>query len=190
MAKKQIRILCLDPGTTTTGWCLLLYNTETGNSVIDKYGEFYPSKNTTHVAMREECNFYGKRLMTLCELEMMLKEIVESYSPDYVAGEDIYFDRNKPVAFIALCQWYTTVELLLKKYHKPVYRIQTKKAKKEIFGSGDAGKVEVQAAVFSNGRLSFKTKPPKEISEHEADAIAVGVGFVNGMLQTFLINDP
>ena len=188
MAKPVFRILNFDPGLSKTGWCLIEYNTKSGNCTIAKYGIIQPNKNTGHAAMREECEVYGKRIMALCELESMVKQLLVEFTPDFVACEDIFFNPRRPTAFIALSQWLTTVELLLKRYRMPLYKVPTKIAKKEIFGSGDAGKVDVQSAILSNGRINFRTKPPKELCEHEADSIAVGLAFVNATLQAILIN--
>lgn len=188
MAKQIVRILCFDPGLTKTGWSLIDYNIETSNCTISKYGVLMPNKITGHVAMKEDCDKYGKRVMALCELEAQVKELIEALNPEYVACEDIFYNPRRPMAFIALSQWLTTIELLLKKFYLPLYKVPTKIAKKEIYGSGSADKVDVQSAILANGRIQFKTKPPKELCEHEADSIAVGLGFISSNLQTILIS--
>ena len=188
MVKHITKVLCFDPGLTKTGWSCIEYNTGSGNCTVTKYGILQPNKCTGHVAMREECELYGKRVMALCELESQVKQLVEDLEPDFVAWEDIFYNPGRPTAFIALSQWLTTVELLLKRYRMPLYKVPTKIAKKEIYGKGDAGKVDVQTAILSNGRINFKTKPPKELCEHEADSIAVGLAFINSTLQSILIN--
>lgn len=188
MAKQTVRVLCFDPGLTKTGWCLIDYNPVSGNCTIVKYGTLQPNRCTSHVALREECDLYGKRIMALCELENLVKELVETLEPEYVACEDIFYNPRRPMAFIALSQWLTTVELLMRRYHLPVYKVPTKIAKKEIFGNGSADKIDVQTAILSDGRINFKTKPPKELCEHEADSIAVGLAFINSTLQSIRIN--
>ena len=188
MAKHIVKILCFDPGLTKTGWSLIDYNTDTSNCTISKYGILQPNRITEHVAIKEDCAKYGKRLMALCELEAQVKDLIETLSPEYVACEDIFYNPKRPTAFIALSQWLTTVELLLKRYYMPLYKIPTKIAKKEIFGSGSADKINVQSAILSNGRIQFKTKPPKELCEHEADSIAVGLGFITSHLQNILLS--
>lgn len=189
MYKQIIKVLCFDPGMGTTGWSLIHYIVDNGNCVVEKYGLLKPNRITSHVAMRDECNRYGKDVMALCELESNVKELIELYTPDYVVSEDIFYFPGRPMAYVALSQWFTTIKLLCKRFHLPVYKVPTKIAKKEIFGYGGANKIDVQDAILANNRISFKTKPPKELDEHVADSIAVGVAFFASILQTILLEN-
>jgi len=189
MYKQIIKVLCFDPGMGKTGWSLINYIVDNGNCVIEKHGLLKPNRITGHVAMREECERYGKDVMALCELELNVKELLETLTPDYVVSEDIFYFPGRPMAYVALSQWFTTVKLLCKRFYLPVFKVPTKIAKKEIFGSGCAGKNDVQDAILTNTRISFKTKPPKELDEHVADSIAVGIAFCNSILQSILLEN-
>jgi Holliday junction resolvasome RuvABC endonuclease subunit len=72
--------------------------------------------------------------------------------------------------------------MLYNKFQLMLYRIPTKVAKQAIFGAGDASKENVMEAVRNRSDIIFKQpKQALNLTEHEADAIAVGVAMASNL---------
>lgn len=187
MSKDTIRILSFDPGLTKAGWAIGDFKLQTGQLTINRFGELTPSKSTTHVNMQEQVQQFGKRIITLSILKEMITALYTEYQPDFVVAEDAFFNVKFPTAYAALLQWLTTIALYLYDNENTLFKISPKSVKLCISGYGGAGKLNVQEAVLSNERITFKQKKQaKELTEHEGDAIAVNYTFAMELLPSLL----
>lgn len=182
MVAKKVRLLTFDPAMGVAGWAVIDYDPVTRVRLVVKKGELTPNKIIDRAANREETDQFGKRLPSLKLVREMVRELFLEYKPDYVVTEGIFCNPKRITAYTALLQWLTTVELMLyMEFRVILYHVPTKIAKQAVTGSGGSGKLLVQDAVLSHPMIEFK-KPPEILHEHEADAIAVGFGFIESVL--------
>lgn len=188
MSKDIIRVLSFDPGIVEAGWSVNDYCRKTGVMQVTRYGELTPNKTVGLAAMRGQVAIFGKRVITLANLEDMVNALMQEFVPDYVVSEDAFLQWGRTTAYAALLQWLTTVEkLLYRTYQKPLTKLAPKMIKRCATGSGGGDKVTVQDAIFNNKLISFKQKKALgELSSHEADSIAVGFTFVTEILPNIL----
>jgi Holliday junction resolvasome RuvABC endonuclease subunit len=126
---------------------------------------------------------FGKSTISLSYLCEEVAKLVEEIRPDYVVTEDVYLNPRLPTAFASLLCWICAVKMMLyNKFQLMLYRIPTKVAKQAIFGAGDASKENVMEAVRNRSDIIFKQpKQALNLTEHEADAIAVGVAMASNL---------
>lgn len=179
MKKNTVTILTIDPGLTNTGWAVMECDVVSGVATITKHGEFHPGPTAEKALYREETEKFSKRTISLKLLRENLEKIMVECRPDYVTIEDIFFNPTRPMAHAALAMWHCVARIVaLDVLGKPVEIIQTKIAKQVVTGSGANGKLSVQQAVLSLKGIRFKSKALElTMSEHIADAIAVGYAF-------------
>lgn len=188
MSKTTIRILSFDPGLSKAGWAVGDFKLQQGHLIINRFGELAPTRTTTHVHMKEQVSYFGKRIITLSLLREMIDILFLEYKPDYVVVESAFFHPKFPTAYAALLQWMTTVELYLYHTHNmPMYKIAPKAVKFCISGHGGSGKVSVQEAILAKEDISFKQKKQViKLGQHEGDAIAVNYTFATESLPSLL----
>lgn len=189
MKKCSIKILAIDPGLTNTGWVLLDCDPITQKVVVSRLGEFHPGPTADKSDRREETERYSKRTISLVVLRENLNAILFDTQPDYIAAEDIFFNPTRPMAHAALAMWHCVTRLACKDMmNKPLEIIQTKIAKQEITGSGGNGKLSVQQSIMTNADITFKSKALEiQMTEHCADAIAVGYAFLRRNRERILL---
>lgn len=179
---KSQTILALDPGLSKMGWALLELKKKKIN--VLKVGTIETKKVTTRVAYKRLNQKYGNRIITLLKLEKNLFKIMQEYQPDHFAIEDAFFNSRFASAFSALVQvMLVTTRLVFKLFHKTVHKIPTKSAKKALCGHGGDSKAPIKKAIQKNKNIKLNITVD-ELTEHEADAIAVGYGFIQLILPT------
>ena len=122
--------------------------------------------------------------MALGIFEDELRTILEVLKPNYIVIEGAFFDPRKPNAYVALVQCYYVIQKLAYLVsHMPVYSIAPKEAKRALTSDGTSSKDNIQESVLSNNKIIFKQKKQAlTITEHEADSIAIGFGFIRVIL--------
>ena len=188
MSKNTIRILSFDPGLSKAGWAVGDFKLQTGQLVINRFGELTPTRTTTHANMREQVDYFGKRIITLSLLREMIDALFMEYKPDYVVAEGAFFHSKFPTAYAALLQWLTTIELYLFHSHNmPMYKLAPRAIKFCISGHGGSGKINIQDAILAKDAITFKQKKQViKLGEHESDAIAVNYTFAIELLPSLL----
>lgn len=182
----SIRVIALDPGLSIASWTVLDLKTDTQKITVNRFGSISPNREASLVAVKDQVEFYGKRLISLRFLQDSIRELMGEFNPMYIASEDAFYNPKFPSAYVALVEWITTVRMLLfNEYKKPLYMVQTRVAKQCIFGNGAGTKANIQEAIFNKEDLVFKQKKQAySLNEHEADAIAVGYAFLRLKLPT------
>lgn len=173
---RKFRILAFDPGIGNTGWSLLEGNTRDKRLTILKIGELHPGPTADRAANKEQVERFDKRTISLSLLSEFMTNLINETKPDFVCCEDIYISMAHPTAITSLAMWVGTAKLTAFRCGLRLTVIPTKICKKAITGSGANGKISVQNAVVSNPNISFKHEDDiRQMTEHEADSIAVGV---------------
>jgi len=149
-----LKILGLDPGFGTFG-----------------YGVIEASKNRLqHVAhgviITEKDEPIQLRLKNLYH---QIKKIVEQYSPDEVAVEQLFFYRNVTTA-IAVGEARGVSLLAVVECDVPIFEYTPQMVKKAVTGSGKATKADVQKWVMLLLGLEEKPRP-----DDAADALAIAI---------------
>lgn len=190
MKKCNIRILAIDPGLTNTGWAQMEYDVNSGIVTISNLGEFHPGPTAEKATHREDSEVFSKRTISLKLLRENLNAILLDSQPDYIVAEDIFFNPTRPMAHAALAMWHCVTRLAcLDMLNKPMEVVPTKIAKLAITGNGGNGKISVQQCIISNPNIKFKTKGLEmTMSEHCADAIAVGYAFATRNRERILLD--
>ena len=191
MGDQTTKLLCFDPAISITGWVLLEYNTATGQLKVVKHGLIKPTAEASRVKHKAAVSKVGKRVISLNVLRDKLRALIKSHKPDFVAAEDAFFNPRFPGAYEPLVQWLITAKhLLYDEFDSTLHVIPTKVAKKMVTGTGSSLKQPVQAALERRGDISTADGISiPDLSPHECDAIAVGVGFVYTDLVNILANE-
>lgn len=182
-----VRTLNFDPALSRLGWSvtdLKMTSRNKENLVqVVRWGNLTPSAQASRVANAEACKLFTKRVISLRELRVGVRELIQEFQPDYITVEDTFFSTAFPSAFAALEQVITTITLLCHdEFQKPIYRIPTKCAKQAVTASGAAKKGNVLTAIRESDTIIFKQKKKaQELDHHSADSIAVGVHFLSRM---------
>ena len=189
MKKINLRILAIDPGLTNTGWVLMECNPTDETLTILKLGEFHPGPTADRAENREPVNEFSKRTISLKLLREKMNAILLDVQPDYVVAEGIFFNPLRPQAHEALAMWHCVVRLAcMDMLKKKLEVVPTKIAKKILTGSGGNGKLTVQQSIVMCKEISFKNEALKRtMSEHCADAIAVGYAFMKSNREQMLL---
>jgi len=154
MNKKEVKILGLDPGTAITGWGLI--EEKEGESVLKAFGCIETPKNNSDVER-------------LKEIAKDLRDIIETYKPDEVAVEDLFFFKNLKTA-IKVAQARGVLLLISAEKKVPVFEYTPLQIKQALTGYGRAEKKQVQVMVQNILKLKKMPQP-----DDAADALAVAL---------------
>ena len=148
-------ILGIDPGLATMGYGVI--NSLKGNYSVIDYGVVTTPKERT----------LPERLQ---QLEDGVKELIETYRPDSVSIEELFFSKNIttgiPVAEARGVILLTAVKAL----GKEVYEYTPNQIKQAVTGYGGADKIQMQHMVQTLLRLKSVPRP-----DDAADALAVAI---------------
>ena len=148
-------ILGIDPGLATMGYGVR--NSLKGNYSVIDYGVVTTPKERT----------LPERLQ---QLEDGVKELIETYRPDNVSIEELFFSKNIttgiPVAEARGVILLTAVKAL----GKEVYEYTPNQIKQAVTGYGGADKIQMQHVVQTLLRLKGVPRP-----DDAADALAVAI---------------
>ena len=148
-------ILGIDPGLATMGYGVI--NSLKGNYSVIDYGVVTTPKERT----------LPERLQ---QLEDGVKELIETYRPDNVSIEELFFSKNIttgiPVAEARGVILLTAVKAL----GKEVYEYTPNQIKQAVTGYGGADKIQMQHMVQTLLRLKSVPRP-----DDAADALAVAI---------------
>lgn len=182
-----IRILSIDPGGMATGWAIIDYDIQTNLKTVERYGTITGKSLLKNQKDLQE--HFEKRHIIVWELEPAIIEIMIEFSPQFVAVEEP-FAHLYIQAYAALIIIVMAIRTAVRKtLGRDVYLIAPKEAKKAISKDGTASKDLVSESIAKNPYIIIKqSKHNKEedLTEHAADAIAVGVAFIQNQLTSIL----
>ncbi len=152
-----MRILGIDPGYAIVGFGILEYN---GRSfTVVNFGAI-----TTPAGMD-----FSQRLVTVYR---DMKQILETYKPDAMSVEKLFFNTNHKTA-IDVAQARGVILLAAQECGVPVYEYTPLQVKSSIVGYGKAEKKQVQEMTRSMLHL-------KEIPKPDDTADALGLAITHG----------
>ena len=175
----NVKVLAFDAGMQVTGYAVI--ERKNGTYVVSRFGSIKASAQVSRVLYKDRVEEFGKSTIALSYLNEQIEILMNEIRPDFVVVEDAYLNPRIPQAYQSLIQWICAVKIMLyKTFGKALHRLPTKIAKRAAFGSGSAEKENVMDAILTREDIDFKQKKQSvQISEHEADAIAVGIGFLS-----------
>jgi crossover junction endodeoxyribonuclease RuvC len=147
------RVLGIDPGSIVTGWGVV---EAAGNSLIHLAHGTVATAGTQGQAARLERIYRG------------LEEVIESYNPDGVCVERVFFARN-PQSALKLGQARGVAILAAARRSLSVHEYAAVEIKAAVVGYGHATKQQVQMMIASLLRLSGK------LPADAADALAAAI---------------
>lgn len=150
----MIRILGLDPGLRHTGW-----------GVVEKDGPRFRFISAGVINPNETLSLAER----LAELHEGLKKVITDFSPDEVAVEETFVNKN-PNSTLKLGQARGVVILTPALFHLPVSEYTPNQIKKMIVGAGHADKKQVDMMV----RTLLKTVP-EHMPPDASDALAIAL---------------
>lgn len=171
-----LRILSFDPGLSTMGWAFSTYELKTGMLNVQKFGDIHGTK----VACKDKTRVeeFGQRLITLDIIEREVINLMETYKPNLIGSEAAFYHPQRPAAYVALILCIHTIErLLFYKYGMKLNTFSPRTVKVTASGTGKSDKDEIQNALLNHPSIRFKqskTNPTEKMSQHAADAVAVG----------------
>lgn len=149
-------ILGIDPGSRVTGYGLI-------NVVGNKF------EYVACGCIRTETDPLPERLKSIFE---GLVEIIERYSPQQAAIEEVFMGRNAGSA-LKLGQARGSAMVACLSHELPIEEYSARQVKKAVVGAGGADKTQVQHMVKALLSIS------DNIAEDAADALAVAICHAN-----------
>ncbi|KAB7740805.1 crossover junction endodeoxyribonuclease RuvC [Parvibaculum sedimenti] len=147
------RYLGIDPGLRATGWGVI---DVAGARLVHVANGTITSNDKLGVAER------------LVELERGLISVLEAYSPDGAAVEQVFVARD-PVAALKLGQARAMALLVPARAGLPVAEYAANHIKKSVVGAGHAGKAQIRMMV------EMLLPGCGVQTEHAADALAIAI---------------
>lgn len=126
-----MRILGIDPGFAITGY-----------SIIDHIGNKFKLITSGAVLTPKEQSFP----LRLYELNNQLEEIIDTYKPDAISVEELFFNNNVKTA-INVAQARGVILVVGCRKQVPTYEYTPLQIKQAVTGYGRADKVQVQKMV-------------------------------------------
>lgn len=148
-------ILGIDPGLATMGYGVI--SAEKGNYSVIDYGAVVTPKELT----------LPQRLL---QLEEGVKELIDTFKPDNIAIEELFFSKNVTTG-IAVSEARGVILLTaVKGLGDEVYEYTPNQIKQAVSGYGGADKMQMQHMVQALLRLKSVPRP-----DDAADALAVAL---------------
>ena len=148
-------ILGIDPGLATMGYGVI--NSLKGNYSVIDYGVVTTPKERT----------LPERLQ---QLEDGVKELIETYRPDNVSIEELFFSKNITTGIPVAEARGVILLTAVKAIGKEVYEYTPNQIKQAVTGYGGADKIQMQHMVQTLLRLKSVPRP-----DDAADALAVAI---------------
>lgn len=149
-----MRILGIDPGYAIVGFGVLNYDNYTTS--VEDYGVITTPKEQEMPARLEH-------------IFVAMQELIQTYKPDVVAIEELFFFRNLTTA-IPVAQARGVIIVACKQSNIPIYEYTPLQIKQALTGNGRAEKKQIQYMVKVLLNLEKVPKP-----DDAADALAVAI---------------
>jgi len=183
MSNNTIRILSFDPGLSCCAAARSEYDLTTGKFHVLHRSKIEGSRSL--MRHKDLTAIYSNKMI---QLSVIRDEVLKlcKFKPDYVVTENAFYQPGRTASFVALTLCIHTIEVAIKDgIMKPVFRIPPKSVKKIFADTGDAGKLVIQEVLLNHPDITIKetrANPLINMTEHEADSIAVGYSFVKDVL--------
>lgn len=149
-----MRIMGIDPGMALIGYGVI--DIDNGSVTLSASGSIRTDKNRSVPAR-------------LAEIMNDMQELIETYTPDAISVEDLFFFKNQKT-IIPVAQSRGVILAIIEANHIPIYEYTPMQVKQVLTGYGRADKKEVESMVklvLTNQKL------PK--LDDTIDAIAIAI---------------
>lgn len=149
-----MRIMGIDPGMALIGYGVI--DIDNGSVILSASGSIRTDKNRSVPAR-------------LAEIMNDMQELIETYTPDAISVEDLFFFKNQKT-IIPVAQSRGVILAIIEANHIPIYEYTPMQVKQVLTGYGRADKKEVESMVklvLTNQKL------PK--LDDTIDAIAIAI---------------
>lgn len=156
-----MKILGIDPGTTTVGYCLLQKNK--ADIILVEAGAI---KTPPKIAQDEK----------ILSIYKQLEKIIDIHRPDVLAIEKIFFFKNNKTA-LSVAEAKGAILLTAKNLGLKVYEYTPLEVKMALTGYGRADKKQVEYMVKNILGLKIAPKP-----DDITDAMAISITCANSII--------
>lgn len=154
MYLKKMRILGIDPGFAITGF-----------SIIDYVGNKFKLITSGAILTEAHTSFPSR----LEKIYRELNEIINTYKPEAMAIEELFFNNNAKTA-INVAQARGVILVVAKLNNVPIYEYTPLQVKQAVVGYGRADKIQVQRMVKM---ILHEEKLPKLDDTTDSMAMAI-----------------
>ena len=147
-------VIGIDPGLATTGY-----------GVVRKDGEEFTGIDFGYIGTPPHLELYERLYIIFQELTALL----EKYSPDALAAEELFFAKNTKTA-LQVAQARGVILITAAHKHIPVYEYTPLQVKQTVTGYGRADKKQIQQMVRMTLKLEETPQP-----DDAADALAIAI---------------
>lgn len=181
-----VRVLGIDPGTSTTGLALLEVDLENRTERVVR--AFTCKVSETAPGYHFKFEHYGSRMAKIMVQSENLENLLKEEEPDYIIAEAPYF-RRFPQPYQALSECVLSFKLTAWRHRMllPFSLIDPTSAKENIgveLGKGKSknrsDKTLVEKCVRERKSLSFDIEP--DFDEHTFDAISIACYLIDQQL--------
>lgn len=173
-AELPLRVVGIDPGTETLGFCVLDLYLSTG--LLQVVNAQTVELQRMLVDWREEERIHGSRTARLMALEERLFIYFEHFQPHAICAESPFMHRF-PMTFAALTECVSYVRRAVVRYDRymPLELVDPPTAKKAVGAKVKKGmtKEAIREAIAVLGLTYAKGVSLKSMDEHSVDALAV-----------------
>lgn len=154
--RKEVKILGIDPGSTTIGYGVINYNGNNSQPSAIGYG---------YIDLKQ-CTGQENRLL---QLHKDLKELLKQYKPDTIAIENIYFFKNAKT-ITKVIQSKGVILLTAAQSKINVHEYTPLQVKQTVSGYGKADKRFIKKSIQSSLGIKSDIKP-----DDVSDALAIAL---------------
>ena len=186
----ELRILSIDPGTNRLGVSFAIAHLGKKQFIVQEAFTI-DTDRLVNVIYSDKVDSHGKYNAVTITVYNLVKELIESYQPDWVICESPYMNSRFPLPYALLTLCTQTIYQSVKDYDVSIgfSLIDPASVKKRIGAKGNSGdKTAVHKAVLNAPYLTSLMDITTGIDEHASDAIAIGYyGFMEYLIQYKLI---
>lgn len=181
---KRITILAIDPGIQHLGWSIHQYDLDAKVDHILTFGLLEARKQAKKEYKSEFTEFADVLPLNIVTREILA--LCQKYQPAYASCERAFMGRF-PTSFASLSLCISAIRQALYQYNKlKLYLVSPTEAKAAV-SKGTANKEAVQYAVSHLEDIKLPDCDIENMSEHEADSVAIGYTFCTSYLDELLL---
>lgn len=183
-----IKVLGIDPGTDTMGFAPLVYDPATG--LITGVGVHTYVASKDYRFRKESIAVHGEKYTRLFAHADHLRDVLETFDPDYIIAEAIFYSRGRAQAYRGLSECWMMIRAAVHQWKPtiPVLEIEPVPAKQNLgVGVGKGKRAElkdkllVERAVLRRKDMTFDAD--SRPNEHSYDATAIGLYLIDNLLR-------
>ena len=186
------RILSIDPGLSTCGYCISEYIDEYKLTIIKAGTIDVTSILPVYKQTYKDTLFFNESVIRTNIIRIEITKLLNEYDPDYIVSESAFYNPSRPAAFASLLNCiYCVDELLYNRYTNNIVNIPNKgklykipplliKQASSVFGARSDKDNMYHALLYliENNLISInKSVDINKLDEHAIDAIHISNAF-------------